>query len=246
MTLGTVVFIVIAIVVVMAVILFPKEIFTLIKGFGRLFIKDLATTPEGAEAIYEEKIDQAKEAYAKAKSAMQRAVGKLSSTKTSLQTLKDRLKECEKDCESLVKANDLESAAVKADEREEILADIARHEKLLQAYQQAADTATEVHKACEKNLRDLQKEAREVVENMKTKKQLNDIYNESDELMQVTATDKLLESVREKNRELDEIAEGSRVVHNSKASTRQQKAEENARKTQSNDYLESLRKKYNK
>lgn len=103
-----------------------------------------------------------------------------------------------------------------------------------------------VHKACEKNLAKLKKEARETVENMKTKKQLSEIYNETDELMATTATDKLLTSVREKNKELDELAEGSRVVHESKTSTKLEKAEANARRNRSNDYLQTLKKKYNK
>lgn len=245
MTLGQLIVLIVVGVIILMFIMFP-EFRSLFKGFTRIFIKDLATTPEGAEAIYAEKIDQAQEAYSKAKLAMQRAVGKLSTTRSDLNVLKGKLKECEKDCESLVKSGDMESAQVKAEEREEIISDINRIEQLLQAYQKAADTTTEVHKACEKNLAKLKKEARETVENMKTKKQLSEIYNETDELMASTATDKLLLSVREKNKELDELAEGSRVVHESKTSTKLEKAELSARKSQSNDYLQTLKKKYNK
>ena len=84
------------------------------------------------------------------------------------------------------------------------------------------------------------------VENMKVKAQLKDIYDDTDDLKAATTTDKLLESVREKNRSLDEIVEGSKVVHNNKASTKIRRADEKAKKLQSNDYLESLKKKYNK
>ena len=41
---------------VVVLILFP-EVRALFKGFTRVFIKDIATTPEGAEAIYGEKIN---------------------------------------------------------------------------------------------------------------------------------------------------------------------------------------------
>ena len=67
-----------------------------------------------------------------------------------------------------------------------------------------------------------------------------------DELKNVTATDKLLESVRDKNKDLDAVVEGSKAVHDNKMSTRLQKADAEAKKMQSNDYLESLKKKYNK
>ena len=81
---------------------------------------------------------------------------------------------------------------------------------------------------------------------MKVKKQLKEVYDDMDELKNVTATDKLLESVRDKNKDLDAVVEGSKVVHNNKMSTKLQQAENEAKKLNSNDYLESLKKKYNK
>ena len=62
---------------ILILILFP-EARALFSGFARLFIKDMATTPEGAEAIYGEKIDQAQDAYNKADNAYKVAAGKLS------------------------------------------------------------------------------------------------------------------------------------------------------------------------
>ena len=84
------------------------------------------------------------------------------------------------------------------------------------------------------------------MENIKVKKQLQEVYDDMDELKNVTATDKLLDSVRDKNRDLDAIVEGSKVVHNNKMSTKLEKAEAEAKKNNSNDYLNSLKKKYNK
>ena len=98
----------------------------------------------------------------------------------------------------------------------------------------------------EKNLRKLKRESKEVVENMKVKKQLQEVYDDMDELKNVTATDRLLDSVRDKNKDLDAMVEGSRVVHENKISTKLSKAEVEAKKTSSNEYLESLKKKYNK
>ena len=81
---------------------------------------------------------------------------------------------------------------------------------------------------------------------MKVKKQLQEVYDDMDELKNVTATDKLLEQVKEKNKDLNASVEGARAIHNNKLSTKIQKADDAAKKAQSNDYLESLRKKYNK
>ena len=245
MELGKLIVILLIAVIILIFILFP-EARTLFSGITRLFIKDMATTPEGAEAIYGEKIDQAQDAYNKADNAYKVAAGKLSNAQKDMKNLKVKLEKVESECESLVKANKIELAQLKADEREEIMADIKRYSELVKAYEDAANTAKEAQEMCEKNLRKLKRESKEVVENMKVKKQLQEVYDDMDELKNVTATDKLLDSVRDKNKDLDAIVEGSKVVHNNKMSTKLAKAEVEAKKNSSNDYLDSLKKKYNK
>lgn len=245
MELGNIIIIVAIVLVVLIFALFP-EARSLFKGFTRLFIKDMATTPEGAEAIYGEKIEQAQDAYNKADNAYKVAAGKLSNAQKDMKNLKVRIEKVEAECESLVKANKIDLARLKAEEREEVAADIRRYSELIKAYEDAANTAKEAQEMCEKNLRKLKRESKEVVENMKVKKQLQEVYDDMDELKNVTATDKLLDSVRDKNRDLDAIVEGSKVVHNNKMSTKLAKAEAEAKKTSSNDYLDGLMKKYNK
>lgn len=245
MELGNIIIIVAIVLVVLIFALFP-EARSLFKGFTRLFIKDMATTPEGAEAIYGEKIEQAQDAYNKADNAYKVAAGKLSNAQKDMKNLKARIEKVEAECESLVKANKIDLARLKAEEREEVAADIRRYSELIKAYEDAANTAKEAQEMCEKNLRKLKRESKEVVENMKVKKQLQEVYDDMDELKNVTATDKLLDSVRDKNRDLDAVVEGSKVVHNNKMSTKLAKAEAEAKKTSSNDYLDGLMKKYNK
>lgn len=245
MELKAVIFVVAIILIILIFCLFP-EAGALLKGATRLFIKDMATTPEGAEAIYGEKIEQAQDAYNKADNAYKVAAGKLSNAQKDMKNLKARIEKVEAECESLVKANKIDLARLKAEEREEIAADIRRYSELIKAYEDAANTAKEAQEMCEKNLRKLKRESKEVVENMKVKKQLQEVYDDMDELKNVTATDKLLDSVRDKNRDLDAIVEGSKVVHNNKMSTKLAKAEAEAKKTSSNDYLDGLMKKYNK
>lgn len=245
MDLGKLVIIIALAVVVMIFVLFP-EARKLFSGFIRLFVKDMATTPEGAAAMFGEKIEEAQNSYNIADNAFKLAAGKLSNAKKDMERLKERLARVEGECESLVKAGKIEMAQLKSEEREEILSDIKRSTELIRAYSEAEAAAREAQEACEKNLRALKRESKEVVENMKVKKQLKEVYDDMDELKNVSATDKLLDSVREKNKDLDAIVEGSKVVHNNKMSTRLQKAEAESKKLQSNDYLESLKKKYGK
>ena len=230
---------------VLLLVLFP-EFRALLKGFARVFIKDMATTPEGAEAIYGEKIDEAQDAYSKADNAYRIAAGKLSNAKKDMETLRTRLTKVEAECETFVKNGKIDMAQLKSEEREEIISDIERLSQLIKAFEVATAQAKEAQEMCEKRLRKLKRESKEVVENMKVKNQLKEVYDDMDELKNVTATDKLLDSVREKNKDLDAVVEGSKVIHESRLSTRLQKAEAEAKKLQTNDYLESLKKKYNK
>lgn len=245
MSLATLLVIIAVGIFVLLLILFP-EFRALLKGFARVFIKDMATTPEGAEAIYSEKIDDAQEAYNKADNALKVAAGKLATTKKDMENLKARLTKVEAECESFVKNGRIEMAQLKAEEREEIMSDIARYSELIKAYEAATEQAKEAQQMCEKRLRKLKRESKETVENMKVKQQLKEVYDDMDELKNVTATDKLLDSVREKNKDLNAVVEGSRVIHENRTSTKLQKAEAEAKKLQSNDYLDALKKKYNK
>lgn len=237
--------IIVIVVLLLILALFP-EARALVRAFFRLFVKDMSTTPEGAEAIFEEKIDEARESYSKADDAYKKAVGKLSSAKRELNNLEERLKRVEAECESLVKNGKMESARLKVEEREEILSDIRRYNELIKAFTQATETAKEAQQLCEENLRKLKRESKETVENMKVKKALAEVYDDMNELKASTGTDKLLEYVRDKNKDLNEIVEGSKAVHDNKMSTRLKKAEAEAKQVQSNDYLDSLMKKYNK
>lgn len=241
----TVVFICFVILAVVLLILFP-ELRSIFKGFTKMFVKDMATTPEGAAAIYQEKIDEAQERYNKADNALRKAAGRLSTEESKLKDLQEKLSKVEKVCENLVSKGDMESAAVKADERAEIVSDIERSKKLITAYSAAKADAMEAHKACEAELRKLRRESKEVVENMKVKEQLNDVYDSMDDLKNTTATDKLLASIKEKNEDLNVSVAGARVVHESKTSTKVQRVNEKAKKIENDEYLESLKKKYNR
>lgn len=241
----TIVFICFVILVVILLILFP-ELRSIFKGFTRLFVKDMATTPDGAKAIYEQKIDEAQKKYNIADDALRKAAGRLKIEEDKLDSLQDRLKKVDKTCENLVSKGDMESAAIKADERAEIISDIERSKKLIAAYSTAKADAIEVHKACEANLKKLRRDSKEVVENMRVKEQLNDVYDSMDDLKNTTATDKLLASIKEKNEDLDASVAGARVVHENKTSTKVQRVNEKAKKIENDEYLESLKKKYNR
>ena len=245
MDLGSLLVIIAIVLFLVLLVLFP-EFRKLCLGWTRVFIKDMATTPEGAEAIYAEKINEAQDKYNKADNALRTAAGKLDVETNRNRLLQKQLKDVESKCEALVQAGKMEMAQIKAEERAEIISDIERSNKLIEAYTTAKKDAEEVHKACGLALRKLKRESKEVVENMRVKAQLNEVYDSMDELKNVTATDKLLDSIKEKNDDLNASVAGARVIHENRTSTKVQRANEQAKQLQSNDYLDSLKKKYSK
>ena len=74
MELGKLIFAAVVFLIILIFIMFP-EARTLFSGITRVFIKDMASTPEGAAAIYSEKIDQAQDRYNKADNAYRIAAG---------------------------------------------------------------------------------------------------------------------------------------------------------------------------
>ena len=62
----------------------------LVKGFGNLFIEDVARTPQGAKAIYIQAIEEAQKAYGQASDTLNLLAGKLADAKIELdQTAKE-------------------------------------------------------------------------------------------------------------------------------------------------------------
>ena len=245
MDLGSLLVIIAIVLFLVLLVLFP-EFRKLCLGWTRVFIKDMATTPEGAEAIYAEKINEAQDKYNKADNALRTAAGKLEVETSRNKLLQKQLKDVESKCEALFQAGKMEMAQTKAEERAEIISDIERSDKLIEAYTVAKKDAEEVHKTCGNALKKLKRESKEVVENMRVKAQLNEVYDSMDDLKNITATDKLLDSIKEKNDDLNASVAGARIVHENRTSTKVQRANEEAKKLQSDDYLNYLKKKYNK
>lgn len=232
-------------VITLILILFPESR-NLLSGFLHVFFKDMAATPEGARAIYEEKIEEATEAYNKADDALNRIAGKLSVNKKECETIKRQIQDCESKCEMMVKSGNLEQAQLYAEQREELVADLERKQIMIQELIKAKTEIEEAHKLCEQRLKRLRADQKNVVENMKLNMEMKSVYDDANELKAMTTTDKMLASVKEKDRELKEQVEGAKVIHNNRTSTKIQRADEKARKLQTNDYLETLKKKYNK
>ena len=234
---------------VLILVLFPnfrKKLMSLIGGFLNIFIEDKAKTPEGARAIYAQAIEEAQDKYNAANDTYRRLYGKLTQMKNRIENLNKQLKECEQACENLVKANKMEAAGIKAEEREELVRQIANTTKIVAELEPRVQDAAMINTECEKRLKKLKQQSKEVVEGLEMGRQMQEIYDDLDDLKKTTATSKLLEHVNDAYEESQNSVAGAKAVHENKISTKISKANAEADKVKTNDYLESLKSKYSK
>ena len=228
-------------------ILFPDaKIFVLIRGFFSGWVEDKAKTPEGAKAIYTEKIKELQNSYNKANDTLQKIVGQKTTVEKELKHFKEELMEVEKNCEALAKKQKWEAVEEIADHREDLMAEIEMRENLLKELIPQVEEAQFINNKLEINLSNMKKEKDRIIRELIAKKQMKEIYDEMDELKNVSATSRMVQNVKEGLKEVSEQAEGAKVLYNNKKSTKYERAKQEAKAAISNSYVENLKNKYTK
>lgn len=238
-----------AIVFLLAIIIFPefrKKLKVLFGGFLNIFVEDVAKTPDGARAIYQQAIQEQQERYNKASDTLQKFSGKLRVAQNKLATKKEELKTCESKCEFAVKSGNMDSAKIFAEKRQEILDEIKRLETIVNELSPAVKEAQMITEQAENSLLKLKRESKTVVDGIELKQQLKESYDELDELKNVKTIDTLLSSVKDGYEDVSSKAAGAKVVHESKNSTKVAMAEQSVKSAVTDEYLQSLKNKYKK
>lgn len=239
----------IVVVLLLMLIIFPgvrKKLKVLVEGFLNIFVEDMAKTPDGAKAVFQQAIEEVQSRYSKAGDTLNRFVGEQQNVKRSIATLKDELGNTEKKCESLVKSGNMQDAAIFSQRREEIMFEIRQKEGYLKELDPMVAEAKQVYEAYDKKLRELQKQSKMTVEELKLKGNMKDLLGDLDELRRDSATDKLLGAVNDGLSDLRKEVDGAVVVHNSRSTTKIANAEKTAAKASSDAYLQELQAKYGK
>lgn len=218
----------------------------LVKGFFGLFITNVAKTPEGAEAIYQEAIDNAQDDYNKASDTLNTIAGKLETAKKNYEKSISELNNAKSKCEQLAKDGKMDQLEVYASKLDEINADVDLYKKEIAKYQPMFNDATLVCNKLEAQLRKLKKEKTTVVAELRLNNSTKEMYDRLDELKNKRSADKLLGSVREGLTESSEQAVGAKTVYNSKTSTKIDRIEQETKSAETNAYIQSLKDKYSK
>lgn len=243
---GTVVLGIIVIVVAGAFIFGGSKLRVLLRGFMGVFVEDLAKTPEGAAAVYNQVIEKFQRDYNTAHNTLQKVAGQLDSSKKSVVATKDKLQKAEEKCEAFAKSGQFDKVELFAQQRNDLLEELELHERAVKELEPIFEEAKRISNYLEKELAKSKKEKVNAVNDLKLNKQLKDMYDDMDELKNTTNVDKLLDNVKEGLKDSREKAVGARIVHGNKLSTKISNADEDAKKLVNNDYVEELRRKYQK
>ena len=231
-----------------AIILFPEfrqKLTVLIRGGLNVFIEDTAKTPEGAEAVFTQAINEVEEKYAQASTTYNKLYGKLQHLQTDVVKLDSLIKKTEDACESLARNNDVTNARIYAERRSELMTEKNQKVAAIEKLTPMVEEAKQIHEAYDKKLRDLKRNKKETIAQMRMNVQMKDLLGDLDELRKDSATEKMLDAVMEGSNDLNEEVTGARAVHENRASTKIARAEQRAAQVQNDEYLNNLLKKYN-
>lgn len=218
----------------------------LLKGFVGLFVEDLAKTPEGASAVYNQAIEKSQNDYNTAHTTLQKVAGQLDSSQKSVIATNDKLQKTEEKCEAFAKSGQFDKVELFSQQRNDLLEELEFHTRTVKELEPIFEEAKRISNYLEQKLTKLKKDKTRVTNDLRLNKQLKDMYDDMDELKNTTNVDKLLDSVKEGVKDSREKAVGAKVVHGNKLSTKISNADEDAKKLVSNDYVEELKKKYQK
>lgn len=233
---------------VVALILFPEfrqKLTVLARGSLNVFVEDTAKTPEGAEAVFTQAINEVEEKYAQAASTYNKLHGKLQRCQEDVVRLDNHIKDAEAKCEHFARTNDVENARIYAERRSELMTEKKQKLAAIEKLTPMVEEAKQIHDAYGKKLRELKRNKKETVAQMKMNVQMKDLLGDLDELRKDSATDKMLDAVMEGHNDLAEEVNGARAVHENRASTKIARAEQKAAQAQNDEYLNNLLKKYN-
>ena len=216
------------------------------KAFLNLFVEDLASSPEGAEALFNQKLEEVEDKYRRASDVFARIAGERTNCKKQLESLKSKLKTVENRCEQLAQNQDVESLRIKASERADIIEEIKLHEETLVTLEAALKDADDARKACEENLNNLKKQKKQVVTKMKRNRDMKSIYDDLNGIGAGDNTSKLLDKVIERGTDLDNLVTGSKEAYDTKTSTKSRKIDQKLQASENDAYTQSLLSKYKK
>lgn len=245
MDLTTVIFVTVILVIIFALAISGK-LRALCKAFFNLFVEDMAATPEGAEALFNQKEEEVNDKFRKADEVYKKVAGRRKRCKDELVALETKLSQVEANCVTLAKAQDKEGLAIKVNERADIIEEIKMHEEELLTLETALKDAGDARAACEENLNQIRKQRKQVVTQMKRNRDMKDIYADLEGIGAGDHTSRLLDKVIERGEDMADHVAGAKEAYETKSSTKAKQVDKKLAASANDAYMQELLNKYKK
>jgi allophanate hydrolase subunit 1 len=217
----------------------------LIKGFFNLFIQDAMSTPKGAEAAFAQKIEQTQNRVVQATETLETIAGQFDMQKRRAAELTKQLAQMERNCEALAQQGRFDEVELFAQQRDVALEEKEECDAAVVELQQAVKEAQEVVNVLEGQLQFLEREKVRVVNSLLLNGSMIEARHALDNLRK-TNLDKLVAMAKDGAQKKQAQAAGSKIVHESRLSTRIAEAEKRVRQATTSDYVSQLKAKYGK
>lgn len=220
----------------------PSRAKILIRGCYNGYIKRIAKTPQGLEAIYLEAISAAQDKYTTAKRILANLNGKqrtlekrIDDTKNTLYALEKTARKCTEkgmdvEAETVAEEWNLKMEALRAYEDQRI--DLAKF--IQDAEMVYTNSETEVNRLKAEKDYELDK----LIHNT----QMLEMYNDMDNIRSKKDVGHLLNTIKDESRKTAELATGTRMLHENKSSTKMETIRKEIRKEENLAFLEELKK----
>ena len=140
----------------------------------------------------------------------------------------------------------MDQAEIYAEKRMELKDQLKQIDAAIAKLEPSVKSARDAYEEQERDLNNLKRKSKSVVEGMILNQQLEESLSDVNSIAKTSATSKLLDAVEEAYKDSNDLAEGTKLAYENRVSTKMRRAEVDARKMASDDYLSQLKAKYNK
>lgn len=238
-------FLCLAVMFVGSIVLFPsfrQKLMALVSGFLHIFVQDVAKTPDGARAIYAQKIDEMQEKYGQANTTLLTLAGRKKRAEDNYKEHQKKAEEYDAKARTAMQNGDRNSAVIYARNLQDEKDEMNNYKEQAEKLKPLVDDAQLIVNKLERDLDKLKRESKNAVAEMVINNEISDAYSQMEDLKAATGTDKMLSATREGLQDSRERAAGAKVVYDSSRRGRQDKADAKTADYAVEAYLDSISK----
>lgn len=218
----------------------------LLKGWLGLIFENVSKTPDGVNAIYQQKIDEITDNYTVAYDNYKLLNGRLEQAKVEKSNCKKEMDETDYKIKSLLLQGREDDAMLFAEKGAKLTDKEKQLDNEIADLEVKVSEAKDLFENIKEKRNELIAEQEEAVRSLKTSKNMENIYNAMDDMNKKTSTDKLLDSARKNVKEAETRSKGAKAVHDNSTESKMAQIEKELGSSRGNDYLNRIKNDMNK